>query len=114
MSKFTVYFKKIALAVLVFAIGLAAIRLSALPQLACPLHPPRLPTRREPAVWNRPGPGWQATYQREGARLGKANEFIGKVQSLIDKGSQKGWGHFCRAGRPGRLDRGYPGRPDSP
>ena len=91
MSKFTVYFKKIALAVLVFAIGLAAI--PAVGASAAGLPSPSTPPANQTGTsgleqaWSRV----QATYQREGARLGKANEFIGKVQSLIDKASQKGW-----------------------
>ena len=91
MSKFTAHFKKITLAVLVFAIGLAAIP-------AVGASAAGLPSQSTPPA-NQPGTSgleqaWarlQASYQREGARLGKANVFIGKVQSLIDKASQKGW-----------------------
>ena len=91
MSKFTAHFKKITLAVLVFAIGLAAIP-------AVGASAAGLPSHSTPPA-NQPGTSgleqaWallQASYQREGARLGKANVFIGKVQSLIDKASQKGW-----------------------
>jgi hypothetical protein len=92
MSKFTFYFKKIALAVLVFAIGLAAIP-------AVGASAAGLPTQSTPPPANQPGTSgleqaWarvQASYLRESARLGKANEFIGKVQSLIDKANLKGW-----------------------
>jgi hypothetical protein len=91
MSKFTAHFKKITLAVLVFAIGLAAIP-------AVGASAAGLPSQSTPPA-NQPGTSgleqaWarlQASYQREGARLGKANVFIGKVQSLIDKANLKGW-----------------------
>lgn len=92
MSKFTLYFKKIALAVLVLAIGLAAIPAGGASAAG-------LPDRSTPTPANQPSNSgleraWarvQATYQREGTRLEKADEFIGKLQSLIDKANQKGW-----------------------
>ena len=91
MSKFTVYFKKIALAVLVFAIGLAAI--PAVGASAAGLPSPSTPPANQTGTsgleqaWSRA----QAAYQLQGTRLEKADEFIGKVQSLIDQASQKGW-----------------------
>jgi len=91
MSKFTLYFKKIALAGLVLVISLAAIPVVG--ASAAGLPDQSTPPANQPSnsgleqTWTRV----QATYQREGTRLDKADEFIGKVQSLIDKANQKGW-----------------------
>ena len=91
MSKFTLYIKKTALAVLVLALSLAALpavgaSAAGLPDQSTP--PANLPSKSGlEHAWARV----QATYQRQGTRLEKADEFIGKVQSLIDKASQKGW-----------------------
>ena len=88
MSKFVPFFKKFALAALVLAIGLAA--LPAVSASAAPLHDETTPPANQirlDALWARE----QAVYTREGNLLAKANDFIAKVQVLIDKANAKGW-----------------------
>ena len=91
MNKITPFVKKIALAVLVLAIGLAALpSISASAagldsQTATPATPPTYP--RVVNAWARA----QTAYLRQGDRLAKAETFISKVQTLIDKATQKGF-----------------------
>ena len=86
-------FKKIVLAGSVLAIGLAAVPATGASAagLKDASTPPaavqaRANTRLE-NTWSRQ----QTAYQRQGERLDKADEFIAKAQSLIDKASAKGW-----------------------
>ncbi len=93
MSKLIPFFKKFALAALVLAIGLAA--LPAAGACAAGLQDETTPPANQPAnnkrlveqIWARA----QTAYQRQGDRLAKADEFLAKAQSLIDKANQKGW-----------------------
>jgi hypothetical protein len=97
MSKLIPFFKKFALAALVLAIGLSALPASsasaaglqgetALPVSVVVPAPARDNVRLE-RIWARA----QAAYQRQDNRLAKADEFITRAQSLIDKAEQKGW-----------------------
>ena len=92
MFKLIPFFKKFALAVLVLAIGLAAFPLTGVSAAASkdvstpPANQVRINTRLE-TLWARE----QAVYKREGNLLAKANDFIAKVQVLIDKANGKGW-----------------------
>jgi hypothetical protein len=88
MLKTTAIFKKITLAVLVLAIGLAAFPITgaAAAGLIGQANPQPDNTRLE-KVWARE----QAIYQREGARLANASNFVARIQALIDKAAQKGW-----------------------
>jgi len=87
MSKKTALFKKIALAALVVAIGVAAFPIISA-SAAGPKEPAAQPNDfRLEQIWVRE----QATYQLEGNRLSNANNFIARVQALIDKANQKGW-----------------------
>ena len=93
MSKLTPFFKKFALAALVLAIGLAV--LPAASASAAGLQDPTNPPNNQPAAngarleraWARA----QAVYQRQGNRLDRADAFIAKIQTLIDKATAKGW-----------------------
>ncbi len=92
MSKLIPFFKKFALAVLVLAIGLAAI--PAVSASAAGLQDQTTPPANQPAdnarveqVWARA----QSVYQRQTDRFTKADAFIVRAQSLIDKANQKGW-----------------------
>jgi hypothetical protein len=92
MSKLIPFFKKFALAILVIAIGLAAFPLTGVSAAASkdtstpPTDQIRINPRLE-TLWARE----QAAYKIEGNRLAKANDFITKVQVLIDKANGKGW-----------------------
>jgi hypothetical protein len=92
MFKMTILFKKIALAALALAIGLAALPLdgASAAGLKDATTPPINQTRsnqRLETLWARE----QQIYQRQGNRLDKADEFIAKVQTLIDRANGKGW-----------------------
>lgn len=101
MSKLILFFKKFSLAALVLAIGLAA--LPAAGAAAAGLQDETTPPANQPANGVIPVPTrnnghleqiWahaQNAYQRQSDRLAKADGFISKVQSLIDKANQKGW-----------------------
>jgi hypothetical protein len=101
MSKLIPSFKKFALAALILAIGLVALPASSASaaglqddttppatQLAYGVVPvpPRDNARLE-QVWARE----KTVYQRQSDRLAKADEFIARAQSLIDKANQRGW-----------------------
>ncbi|MCX6035967.1 MAG: hypothetical protein NTV38_13505 [Chloroflexi bacterium] len=92
MSKLIPFFKKFALAALVITIGLAA--LPAASASAAGLQDETTPLANQPAnnerlenIWART----QTVYQRQDDRLAKADAFIARVQSLIDRASQKDW-----------------------
>ena len=101
MSKLIPFFKKFALAAQVLAIGLVA--LPATSATAAGLHDETTPPATLPANGVVPVPAqdnarleqiWaraQTVYQRQSERLAKADEFITRAQSLIDKANQKGW-----------------------
>ena len=92
MFKLIPFIKKITLAALVLAIGLAVLPTFGASaagldnQTALPSNQAVNNTRLE-QVWARA----QAVYQRQGDRLSKADTFIARVQSLIDKATAKGW-----------------------
>jgi hypothetical protein len=91
MFTISLYVKKIAMIALVLAIGLATI--PAAGASAAGLSDQTTPPASQPdnsrleRAWARA----QAVYAREGARLSRADEFIGRAQALIDKAAQKGW-----------------------
>jgi hypothetical protein len=97
MSKLIPFFKKFALAALVLAIGLAALPASSAsaaglqdettPPANVVVPVPARDNARLERIWARA----QAAYQRQDDRLARADEFITKAQSLIDKANQKGW-----------------------
>jgi len=92
MSKLIPFFKKFALAALVLAIGLSA--LLAAGASAAGLQDETTPPANRPANNERLEQIWaraQTAYQRQSDRLAKADDFITKAQSLIDKANQKGW-----------------------
>jgi hypothetical protein len=117
MSKLTSFFKKFVLAALVLAIGLVAVPAAGVSALG--LQDQAAPPSDQPDNWAvldpayhpescvfpriLSGPGrdnlhlekiWartQAAYQCQGVRLAKADEFIARIQSLVDKVNQKGW-----------------------
>jgi hypothetical protein len=88
MFKITALFKKITLAALVLALGLAALPLSGAlaagkeGRAALQATSPRLER-----LWARQ----QRLYTAEGNRLADARSFIARVQALIDKATRKGW-----------------------
>jgi hypothetical protein len=88
MLKMSAFFKKFGLVTLVIAFGLAALPTAGAAASAkegpAVLQPDDLRLER---VWQRE----QAIYQRQGTRLVNASHFIARVQTLIDKASQKGW-----------------------
>jgi hypothetical protein len=92
MSKLIPFIKKFALATLVIAIGLAVFPLTGVSAAVSkdtstpPTDQISINTRLE-TVWARE----QAAYKIEGNRLAKANDFIAKVQVLINKANGKGW-----------------------
>jgi len=91
MFKTNLYVKKITMIALVLALGLAAI--PAASASAAGLSDQTNPPASQPD-FSRVERAWaraQAVYTREGARLSKADEFIGRAQTLIDKATQKGW-----------------------
>jgi hypothetical protein len=88
MFKMAAPFKKIALAALVLAIGLAAFPITGTMAAGLDDQGANQPENsRLERVWARE----QAIYQREGTRLAHARIFIGRVQVLINKANQKGW-----------------------
>jgi len=101
MSKLIPFFKKFALAALVLAIGLAALPTAS--ASAAGLQDETTPPTKRPVDGVVPVPArdnelleqiWarvQSTYQQQGDRLAKADEFITRAQSLIEKANQKGW-----------------------
>ena len=101
MSKLIPFFKKFAPAALVLAIGLTA--LPAAGAFAAGLQDETTPPANRHANGVVPVPArdnqrleqiWaraQTAYQCQGDRLAKADEFITKAPSLIDKANQKGW-----------------------
>jgi predicted component of type VI protein secretion system len=90
--KITTLFKKVALAALVLAVGLAAFPIIGVSAAASkgistpPTNQIRINTPLE-TLWARE----QAVYKHEGNRLAKANDFITKAQSMINKADEKGW-----------------------
>jgi hypothetical protein len=91
MSKLIPSLKKIALVALVLAIGLASFPLlgasaASLDATAAPAAATPDNTRLE-LNWARA----QAAYNRQGDRLGMADKFEARIQSLIDKATAKGW-----------------------
>jgi hypothetical protein len=92
MFKFTPFFTKIALAVLVSAVALASIPLAGVSaagmqeETTPPTDRPGVNLRLE-RVWGR----MQITYERQGDRLAAAENAITRVQTLIDKANEKGW-----------------------
>ena len=92
MFKMTTLFKKIALATLVLAVGLAAFPFNGASAASSKDQgtPPADQTRgnaRLEQTWTR----LQKTYQLQGNRLAKAHDAIAKAQTLIDKANGKGW-----------------------
>ena len=88
MFKKTTLFKKIALAVLVLALGLAFLPLNDASAAGLNGQTTAQPDNsRLERVWARE----QAVYQRQGNRLANSGTFLSKVQTLIDKANQKGW-----------------------
>jgi hypothetical protein len=88
MFKHVSIFKKGALIVLVLAIGLAVLPVTGASAASLNDQTNAQPdfTRLE-RVWMRE----QVLFNREGTRLANASIFIARVQSLINKASQKGW-----------------------
>jgi len=92
MSKLFPFFKKFALAALVLAIGLAA--LPAASASAAGLQDQTTPPGNQAAKGVRLEQAWaraQTAYQRQGDRFAKADAFIARGQTLIDKATLKGW-----------------------
>ena len=92
MSKLTPFIKKLALAALILVIGLATIPVAS--ASAASLEDQSTPPANQPATNARLEQAWarvQAVYQRQGDRLAKADAFIARAQSLLDKANQKGW-----------------------
>jgi hypothetical protein len=92
MFKMNALFRKIGLAALVLAIGLAAlpfggVSAAGLNDTATPPADQTRSNQRLETLWARE----QNIYQRQGNRLDKADEFIAKAQPLIDKANGKGW-----------------------
>ena len=88
MFKITALFKKIALAVLVLALGLAVFPLTGASAASLNSQTYAQPnnTRLE-NIWVRE----QAVYQRQTNNLANATTFIARVQTLIDKANGKGF-----------------------
>ena len=91
MNSIALLTKKVVLVTVVLALGLAALPLSGVSAAAPndPATPPvvRPDNSRLERVWARE----QARYQREGNLLARADDFIARVQTLLDKAKQKGW-----------------------
>ena len=92
MCKPISFFKKFTLAILVLTVGLVAIPASGafaagFQDQITPLANQALSNVRLEQTWA----GAQAAYQIQGDRLAKADTFISKVQTLIEKATQKGW-----------------------
>ena len=113
MSKLTPFFKKFTLAAMLLAIGLAALPVAgtsaaglqdqttlpanwavlvlADPPKSCLFSQILSSTRRDNLRLEQIWACTQAAYQRQGDRLAKADDFISRVQFLIDKANQNGW-----------------------
>jgi hypothetical protein len=88
MFKMTTLIKKIALAALVLAIGLAAFPITGASASGLNGQTNAQPDNsRMEKVWARQ----QRIYLREGDRLANASSYIARVQTLIEKADQKGW-----------------------
>ncbi len=93
MSKMTSLLNKFVLAALVLGLGLVALPVSGVEAsagLTDESNPPssdRLNNERLEQAWAR----LQEAYTRQGERLDKADEFIARIQTLIEKASAKGW-----------------------
>jgi len=110
MSKLTLFLKKLVLSVLVLAIGLAALPAAGVaaaglqdetaslinhsangitvnPTIKFPFQNGAQDNERLEIIWDH----LQDIYQRQGNRLAKADDFIARVQTLIDKANLKGW-----------------------
>jgi hypothetical protein len=88
MCKMTALFKKIALAILVLAIGLAVVPITGASADSLYGQTNAQPNYvRLENIWVRE----QAIYQRQSNRLANASTFIARVQALIDKANGKGW-----------------------
>lgn len=93
MSKIPSLLNKFLLAVLILALGLVALPVSGVEAsagLTDESNPPssdRLTDERLEQAWAR----LQEAYTRQGERLEKADEFIARVQTLIDRAAAKGW-----------------------
>jgi hypothetical protein len=84
--------KKVALAVLLLSIGLAA--LPAFSASAAGLNDESNPPAGVPVSNERLGQAWarlQKVYARQGERLGRADAFIARLEGLIEKANAKGW-----------------------
>jgi hypothetical protein len=92
MFKLNLFIKKISLLVLVIALLLVALPAAGAyaagyqDASTSPAIPLSSNTHLE-NIWARA----QTAYKRQGDRLARADEFIAKVRSLIDKASLKGW-----------------------
>jgi hypothetical protein len=88
MSKLIQFFKHFALAVLVLVIGLTTLPAAGASAAGLQDETTLLANNmRLEQIWARV----QIVYQRQGDRFAKADQFIAKAQTLIDKASQKGW-----------------------
>ncbi len=93
MSKITSLLNKFVLAVLILGLGLVALPISgaeASAGIADESNPPstdKVSNERLEQAWERV----QTAYTRQGERLDKADEFIARVQTLIEKANAKGW-----------------------
>jgi hypothetical protein len=92
MFKTSALFKKIVLAALVAAVCLAALPAGSASAAALvdPASPPAgqsLGPAGLEKIWARQ----QAVYHREDRRLARADEFITRLQTLINKANEKGW-----------------------
>ncbi len=93
MIKISALLTKVVLVTVVLALGLAAFPLSGVAAAGIkePANPPAAQPKpdypRLERLWQRE----QALYEREGNLLAKADGFIAKVQTLLDRASQKGW-----------------------
>jgi hypothetical protein len=88
-TKLNTLSKKMLLAVLVLAIGLAALPLTSAHAAGLDQTntPPQGDNSRLEKIWARE----VAAYDKAEARLAKSNEFISKVQDAINKANAKGW-----------------------
>ena len=85
-------FKKVLLAVSVFALGLAFIPVSG--ASAAGLNDDTNPPASVQSAVTRLERAWkhqQFVFTRQGRLLDKADEFIARVQTAIDKANEKGW-----------------------
>jgi len=92
MSKLPSIVKKITLAAAVLAVTLALIPASSV--AAAGPQDPTTPARNLPDDPGRLGRIWareKAAYHRQDVRLARTDDFIARIQVLIDKADQKGW-----------------------